>query len=163
MALLLLLPLWFSVTYTAAALHLKQSSVAPRSSSSFHDLPLPVAMYLWLLVSFSSSVMSLFLLPTSLHVSCFLSLVVLRLLQTDVLSHHLQRNLIYLDSQVRSSDLIFFSLSWYFSLTVYPKRKKTSIWWFYSHFHLKGDLCAIAISGFAESPHTTSIFNHQNS
>lgn len=32
----------------------------------------------------------------------FFAVILLRLLQTDVLSHHLQRNLIYMDSQVRA-------------------------------------------------------------
>lgn len=44
------------------------------------------------------------------------SSLLLRILQTDVLSHHLQRNLIYLDSQVRTSELTWkhFVRNWNF-------------------------------------------------
>lgn len=40
-------------------------------------------------------------LPNVASLLLLLLFILLRLLQTDVLSHHLQRNLIYLDSQVR--------------------------------------------------------------
>lgn len=88
--------------------HLKWSSITS-SSSSFHDLP-PLG---WNLTPFFLLFLC-HLLPSSVLLCPFLSnnmasifllplFLVLRLLQTDVLSHHLQRNLIYLDSQVRTS------------------------------------------------------------
>lgn len=74
------------------------------SAFSFYDLFISVEMRL-----LTFSVFSL-LSSVSVHnaASLFplLLLILLQLLQTDVLSHHLQRNLIYLDSQVRAASLL---------------------------------------------------------
>ena len=77
-------------------------------SSYSSDLFIPVDMCPWLCFSFR-------LLPASLHLYMaslllLLLFLLLPLLQTDVLSHHLQRNLIYLDSQVRTYEFTPFFL-----------------------------------------------------
>lgn len=88
----------------------KICSVAMVMTLWHHMFCLP---FWWYISSFWKCAFDFFfilsLLVLSLPASSLL-LLLLRLLQTDVLSHHLQRNLIYLDSQVRTSGLSPFCL-----------------------------------------------------
>ncbi len=96
---------WYIIKF--AALPYKLSSIITISTFSF--CLLPVEICLLLLFTIPSSVLSLLLLfacpslPNMALLFLLLLFLLLWLLQTDVLSHHLQRNLIYLDSQVRTS------------------------------------------------------------
>lgn len=142
--------------------------ITPCSSSPFHDLPHPVAMHLWLLVSFSSSCLPLcistkqraFTFPaSSLSLFCgYCRLMYFPITSRGTLFTWTARWDLLMQSA--NSCLFPVSVSWYFSLSVYYQNT-CKIWCTvyldcYSHSYY-------IISSLAESPHTAFIFSHQNS